>query len=125
MSVAAYMGIYGLIPLAAFIGSTIWALVKLFRVRQLLGEEKAFADMAIGGVVALLIGAVFEGYFLGTLTFPVFAIYLYLGFVNFGLDAVEVASHTTSMHAGAIPASALGEDSMQIPGPNHYVEQFV
>lgn len=122
LSVAANLGLFGLLPLAAFVLATGAMMYKLFRVRSVLVEDKLFIDMVIGGAGSLLIGAFFEGYLLGTLTFPVFALYIYLALGAFALDAADVARYEA---ATAIdPALAEQYGVLGEPLPGHYIEQY-
>ena len=125
LAVAANMGLFGLVPLAAFIGATLWMLARLFRARKLLGSEKPFADVVIGSLLAILIGAGFEGYLLGTLTFPIFVIYIFLALASFALDAVTVAEHQASLPDGGM--SAIQDDGGQphLSPHGQFVEQYL
>jgi hypothetical protein len=89
LTTAAQTGLVGLIPLFIAVVATIWQLVRLQRLRRYLGEYIMMADLVTAGLVAIGVGAIFEGYLLGALTMPVFCIYLYLALATFLLDAVE------------------------------------
>jgi O-antigen ligase len=123
LSAAAVMGLCGLIPLLTFLFLTGLALTKALRLRSVLGEERHFADMCTGGVIALLCGAMFEGYLLGTLTFPVFGVYVYLTMLNFANDVGETTQQQALYH-NEYPG-ALGEETTQHePVGEPYLEQF-
>src|SRR5439155_211827 len=68
LSAAANMGLFALIPMAAFMGATAWSLIKLQRIRRRLGEHVMMADLITAGLLALAVGAMFEGYLLVTMT---------------------------------------------------------
>jgi hypothetical protein len=95
LATAGNMGLFGLIPLIIFLGLAARDLVRLQRVRKHMGEHALLADLVTAQLVAIAIGAMFEGYLLGTLTFPVFCIYINLGIMSFILDAVYVGSMTS------------------------------
>ncbi len=93
LTIACGMGLFGLVPLAAFLLATFAGMFKLIRVRATLGREKALVDMIIGGIVSLLVGAVFEAYLLGTIVLPVFALFIYLTLMGFVVDVVKVSAN--------------------------------
>ena len=92
ITIAADMGLFGLIPLAVAMVMVCVALFKLNRLRRLLGEDTMLADLVIGGFVSLAVGAVFEGYLLGMLNMQVYAIYFYLAILTFIFDRMRQAS---------------------------------
>jgi len=92
LSAAGRLGMIGMIPLLAGMVLCGRSLLVLYRCRPVLGENVLLADLAIGGLTALSVGAVFEGYLFATLAFPVFAIYIYLSIMTFVIDAVETGS---------------------------------
>ena len=89
LTVASDMGFYGLIPLGIAMGMVCLALVKLNRLRPLLGEDMMLADFVTAGFVSLAIGAIFEGYLVGMLHIEVYAIYIYLAILGFILDRMR------------------------------------
>jgi len=89
LTVASDMGFYGLIPLGIAMGLVCWALIKLNRVRPLLGEDTMLADFVTAGFVSLAIGAIFEGYLVGMLHIEVYATYIYLAILGFILDRMR------------------------------------
>lgn len=91
LSTAANSGLIGLLPLALFVGATVWGLFGLQRVRRRLGEEVMLADLITASLVSLLVGAIFEGYLLGTMTFQVFCLYAYIALMRFVREAVQVS----------------------------------
>ena len=46
--------------------------------------------LIIGGILSLLVGAIFEAFLMGTLVFTVFVLIIYLSLLVFVLDAVKV-----------------------------------
>lgn len=111
LSTAANMGMLGLIPLFVFIIATGVSMVKLLRVRKYLGEEATLADLVIASLVSIAVGAIFEGYLLGTLVFPVFCVYIHLALARFLCDAVTASQPAPPNEFDAIDA----DESMQVP----------
>ena len=91
LSAAANMGLFALIPMAAFMGATAWSLIKLQRIRRRLGEHVMMADLITAGLLSLAVGAMFEGYLLGTMTIQVFAVFIYMALMRFILDLVQAS----------------------------------
>jgi hypothetical protein len=87
--VAARMGIVGLLPLFVLLGAWCTCLLRLYGVRKRLREQSLLVDLVLGGLVSFLIGAVFEGFLVGTLTHQVFLIYIYLAILAFLLDVAD------------------------------------
>ena len=85
------MGLFALIPMAAFMGATAWSLIKLQRIRRRLGEHEIMADLITSGLLSLAVGAIFEGYLLGTMTIQVFAVFIYMALMRFILDLVQAS----------------------------------
>ena len=88
--VAARTGIVGLLPLLVVLGGCAVAAFSLHRSRRVLREQSLLVDLTLGGLASLFLGAMFEGYLMGTLTHQVFMIYLYLALLGYLLDAAEV-----------------------------------
>lgn len=89
ITVAGYMGLFGLIPLAIVMTMVGWAVFKLNGLRKLLGEDAMLADLVIAGIVSVAIGAVFEGYLLGMLNLEIYAVYIYLAILTFIFDKMR------------------------------------
>jgi hypothetical protein len=90
LAIACSMGLTGLIPIAIayfFVGRQLW---RLQRVRKQFGEHLLLADLVTASLVSFAVGAMFEGYLLGTITFPVLNLYINLILLRFLLDAAEV-----------------------------------
>jgi hypothetical protein len=104
LSVAGSLGLYGVIPLATFMAITARQLYKLERARKYLGDEIMLANLVTAGIISLAVGAIFEGYLLGLLAFPVFVLYIYLALLRFLLDAAQVAREEAIAHA-TLPSS--------------------
>ena len=94
LSVAARLGVMGLIPLGVFLALVGKDLFKLHQSRRLLGEDALLADLVTSGLVAMIVGSCFEGFLLGTIAFWVPFIYIYLALLAFLLDAIKVHSPT-------------------------------
>jgi hypothetical protein len=87
LSVAARVGMVGLVPLAIALTIIVTDLIRLHRVRHLLREQSMLVDLVIGGMVAVLFGALLEGYLIGVIAHQVFILYIYLATITFLLDA--------------------------------------
>jgi O-antigen ligase len=122
LAAAANNGLLGLVPLGAFLLFTLASFFKLHRARRLLGTEKPFVDLIIGGFAGMLVGAMFEGYLLGTLTYPVFVIYCYLALTAFGLDAEQILRYQAE-YGGELPLEHDDQPGM-IPQPVYAGQQY-
>jgi hypothetical protein len=89
ISVAARMGLFGLIPMALALGAVGWALWRLNGLRRFLGEDTLLADYLIGGFIALAAGAFFDAFLLGMLKLEVYTLYIYLAIVTFIFDKMR------------------------------------
>jgi len=97
LSVAARLGVVGLAPLGLMVYLGFRGIRTLRRVRPLLGEHVMLADVVAAGVMSLAVGAVSEGFMLGTLTLQVYMIYLYLSLMTFLIDfAAQTATTQVS-----------------------------
>jgi hypothetical protein len=85
--VAAGTGLWGVIPMLMFMAAVAWQLFKLQRIRRYLGENALLADLATGGMAALGVACMFEGYIAGTMTLQVISAYVYLALTTFLIDA--------------------------------------
>jgi hypothetical protein len=90
IAVAANLGLIGLVPLALFIFLTSLAILRIQKLKNRFGNEAIIADLVAGGLAAIAVGAIFDGYLLGMLNAPVFCIYIYLAIATFLLDIVQV-----------------------------------
>ena len=90
------MGLFGLVPLGAMVVMAVLGLWRLQRKRHLLGDHTMLADVVTASLVAYAVGAMFEGYLLGTMTYQVFGIYIYFAVMRFLLDAAEVHEATAA-----------------------------
>ncbi len=91
LSAGARLGLLGLIPLLIFVVVVIVNCAKVLRIRSGLGEYTMLADLVVAGFFSLLLGAMFEGYLMGTLSIEIFAIYIYAPIAAFLIDAGHVA----------------------------------
>jgi hypothetical protein len=94
LSVAARLGVVGLAPLGLMVYLGFRGIRTLRRVRPLLGEHVMLADVVAAGVMSLAVGAVSEGFMLGTLTLQVYMIYLYLSLMTFLIDFAAQSATT-------------------------------
>lgn len=91
LTVAAKMGLLGLVPLALAMALICRALYQLQRIRRHLGEDMMLADLVTAGLVSLAVGGIFEGFLIGVLDPEVFAVYIYLALLTFILDRMNRA----------------------------------
>ena len=89
LSTAARVGLFGLVPMIITIFLIVRAIRQTQKIRPLLGDQAALADVAIAGLVSLAAGAITEGYLLATLSIHLVLIYLYLAIFGFIADYVE------------------------------------
>jgi O-antigen ligase len=89
LATAARYGIVGLIPLFIMLGIAGRSIVRLHRSRKFMGDFTLAADMVIGSLISLAVGAWFEAYLLGTLTFMVYLIYIDFALMNALIDLAE------------------------------------
>jgi hypothetical protein len=92
LAVASNFGLVGLVPMCLFLIATAWNLFRLARVRKFLGEQVLLADACTATLIALAVGAMFEAYIMGTLSFAVMCCYIFLSIITFILDAVAVSA---------------------------------
>jgi hypothetical protein len=123
LTVAGRTGLLGfsiLLVVLWLIGSSLRRLNRL-RAAVQLAEFAMMADLVAAGILSILIGAFFEGILVGTLTFMLLALYLFLGLLTFLLDANTLET----IRSEAIPADpdeswlpAAGDDTDdQVPDP--------
>ena len=91
LTVAAKMGLLGLVPLALAMALICRSLYQLQRIRRHLGEDMMLADLVTAGLVSLAVGGIFEGFLIGVLDPEVFAVYIYLALLTFILDRMNRA----------------------------------
>jgi hypothetical protein len=111
LSIAARLGMMGVVPLAAMLYLIVRMIRTLRHVRPFLGEYEMLADMTVAGLASLGTGAITEGLLLGTLTVWVFMIYLYLALLTFMMD---IASQVA-------PTDGSNEDSYQTSHEEFYI----
>ncbi|HWE01447.1 MAG TPA: hypothetical protein VG326_03480 [Tepidisphaeraceae bacterium] len=95
LTIAAHTGILGL----ALLGGVLWfmttAIRRLRRLRATLRieDDRLLVDWAPAGLIAILIGAFFEGVLVGTINFMLLGIYFYLAILKFLSDknTIELA----------------------------------
>lgn len=78
LAVGAAFGIIGVIPMLFFGLLVIRKIIILDRIRNFHPKLKRHCSAVAGGLSGLLIGAIGEAYLLGTLTFPLMCLILYL-----------------------------------------------
>ncbi len=70
LATASTMGLFGLVPLFVFVAASLWLLYRLFLARRLLGSEKPFADLLIGSLLTIFVGANFRRVSIGNAHVP-------------------------------------------------------
>ncbi|MEM9414593.1 MAG: O-antigen ligase family protein, partial [Planctomycetota bacterium] len=89
LATAANSGLLGLFAMAVFVCMLLHAVVAVTMARNSLGALKEVPNLVIAGIGALLIGAVFEAFLLGTLNFVLVVLFAYMGLLATALDAAE------------------------------------
>ncbi len=84
--IAARTGLLGLIPFSFAFGLVVLAMVRLQRLRKFLGADALLADLVTGGLLSVGTGAMLEGFLLGTYSFPIFTLMIYLALLAFLID---------------------------------------
>ncbi len=111
LATASNFGIFGTAPLLLSVGLTSWGMIRLWRCRARLGQHAMLAELIVAGLLAAGVGALFEGYLVATLAFPMYFVYIYQGMLYFLLQVAE------SPQFVQVPASAMQEydDYIDIP----------
>lgn len=78
LAVASVLGMAGLIPLFVFGVSCSQMIFKLNRIAARSPAYAMSSNVVIAGLSALLVGSIFEAFLLGTITFPLITLLLYL-----------------------------------------------
>ncbi|HWB53088.1 MAG TPA: O-antigen ligase family protein, partial [Tepidisphaeraceae bacterium] len=105
LSAAARFGVLGLIPLGISMLLVVMALVRLQRVSKNL-PDKMLADLVIAAMAQIYVGAMFEGYLLGTLAMEQYMIYTYLAIIAFLLEYAEAPKLEEETIEHYLPESA-------------------
>jgi hypothetical protein len=104
VAIAARSGIVGII-FFLIIGYQVFSgLVQLQRVRKHLGDRTMDADLCTAGIVALLIGAMLEGYLLSTLNVQLTSLLIYLSMMCTLLDPSKADAPATDAQADELYA---------------------
>ena len=96
LGTAALMGIPGVLIMGIFVFTVIRLCFKLLKLRHLLGQESLLANLVVSGLAALLAASFFDGYLLGSTTYHIFFLYLYL---SIGACLVELAEREQASRA--------------------------
>jgi hypothetical protein len=89
LATGARYGALGLIPLLAFMWIGFRTIRKLSRAKKNLGNLRLAADMVLGNLLSLAVGAWFEAYLLGVLTMMVYLVYIDFALMNSLIDIAE------------------------------------
>jgi O-antigen ligase len=121
--VASRTGVVGLIPFLAGIGLTVANLVRLHRIRRYLGDQILLADLCLAGIMAVLLGGVFEGFLFATFSFPLFVFYIYACITQYLLDygRMRIQQQQMQYHQSQQPMDEEGYDEEYDPqlGPEY------
>jgi len=85
-------GIVGVIPLLISLIMVLIALFKLHRRRALLGDDQLLLDTATGGVIATLVGGMFDGFLTANFSIMIFCLFINLSILAFISDGLNVFS---------------------------------
>ena len=77
------MGLSGFIPLMFLVFVFMWGALKVYMARLSRTVNPAQADLVLGCIPIIMIGSVFEGFFLGILAFSVIWIYAAMSLVGY------------------------------------------
>jgi O-antigen ligase len=92
LAVAATLGMIGLIPLFFFGVSCIRLMIKLDQIATHSPMYSLHSNTIIAGLAALLVGSIFEAFLLGTITFPLLALLLYLSLGQYLIELHQAMS---------------------------------
>ncbi|MGA2582994.1 MAG: O-antigen ligase family protein [Tepidisphaeraceae bacterium] len=92
LATGARYGLVGVVPLLVFMWFGFRAIRRLSRAKRNLGDMRLAADMVLGNLLSLAVGAWFEAYLLGVLTMMVYMIYIDFALMNSLIDIAEVKS---------------------------------
>jgi len=97
LSVAASVGVIGLIPLTLFAYQSFKFMARLYRISERNSRYRLHCSTVVAGLSALLVGSIAEAYLLGLITFPLLAIstYLVLGQYIIDIDRLEAQTQST------------------------------
>jgi hypothetical protein len=96
LTVAARLGLFGLIPLAVTFTLAVAGAFQLRRVKRHLANYKLLADMVTASMGCLAVGALFEAYLIGMISVAVCFVYIDLALLAFLIDYGKAMQH----HAG-------------------------
>ena len=112
LAVASTLGIVGLIPLFLF---GINSIMMIFKLNQIAIRNPSYTlptSVVVAGLSSILVGSFFEGFLLGTLSFPLLVLLLYLALGQYllelsaGLERNQSSPYMTSNVVSMIPRQA-------------------
>jgi hypothetical protein len=120
--IAARTGLLGLLPFAVAMVLVVLAILQLQRLRKVLGSEALLADLVTGGLLSVGTGAMLEGFLLGTYSFPIFTMMIYLALLAFLVDYCQALQRQQLeegqwQHEEAYEAPDLDQHQPYIPAP--------
>jgi hypothetical protein len=93
LAAGATLGLLGLIPLLLFGWSCLRMMYQLNQLSHRQPSYRLHSNLVIAGLLALLIGSIFEAFLLGNLTFPLLALLTYLALGQYLLEVAQVIAH--------------------------------
>jgi hypothetical protein len=124
LAAAGGAGLLGFVPLVACVLCTIYTCLRVNHSRKLLGTEKPLADAVTGIIGALLAGGMFEGHFLGTLTFSVLITYGMCALLAFLLDAIDVEQQRRQLSSEVAPGQEPSYEEALAGAPLGFAEHY-
>lgn len=94
LAIAANFGLVGLVPMIFMLVAACYAIIRIWRLRPSLGPYSTMAELVVAGIASLFIGAFFEGFLAGTLSYPIYILYLYLCLISFFFDLAQRQIYT-------------------------------
>lgn len=102
LTVAAMLGIIGLTPMLMFGVEYLKTLLQLYRLSLHETKQSVAYSLVFSTLFSLLVGSFVEAFLLGTLTFPLFTLLLYISLAH---HLIKVSENRTSIMLTEIPLS--------------------
>jgi hypothetical protein len=99
LAAASRYGTVGILPLLAAMGLCIVELIRLNANKRYLREDAMLVDLVTGCMIAIAIGACFEGYLLASFSFPTYCMLAYMALIG-ALRDVATARYQESLALG-------------------------
>ncbi|MEM9213302.1 MAG: O-antigen ligase family protein [Cyanobacteria bacterium P01_F01_bin.150] len=98
LAVAASLGSVGLIPLILFSLSCFQMIYQLTKMGKKYPTYVFHCNTIVAGLLSLIVGSIFEGFLLGTLTFPLIALFIYLSLGQYLIDLYHATRDLSSQY---------------------------